>query len=163
VGLTVHWLSVNGVQPEIPQNPSLSSRDRVVHRVEQDDEDDDDENEGNGSTAANVVVGDEQASTDVHVHQLLPRLLSEELQLYFTKITLSIERTTNPSEQDAAIASVGRDLGLQELVPFLIRYITKELYRRIGNIEHCRTLIRLAQALLRNPHLHVELHVRVYL
>jgi len=41
----------------------------------------------------------------------------------------------------------------------LVRYCQQELYKHIGNAEHCRTLVRLALALLQNLHLHLELHL----
>jgi len=155
VGLTLHWLAVDGIQPNIPQNPpganttgSASTNKRkqsVVHRVE------DDEME-------NASGGD-----GVQVTQLLPRLLSEELRLYFSRITGAVERggatPITRQQQDTALASLTRDPGLQELIPFMINYVTKNLYKHLGNPEHCRTLIRMAQALLANPHIHLELYL----
>jgi transcription initiation factor TFIID subunit 6 len=144
VGLTVHWLAVDGQQPAIPQNPIQKSQSSVVHRVQQDDAED-------------------PSKVGVQVNQLLPRLLSEELQLYFTRITTALERggttPTTRQQQDAALNSVARDAGLQELVPFLVNYVSQSLYQHVGNPEHCRTLVRMAHSLLLNPHLHLELHV----
>jgi transcription initiation factor TFIID subunit 6 len=148
VGLTVHWLAVDGVQPEIPQNPASNKNKRkaVVHRIE-----DTEEIDGDGT-------GD-----GVQVTQLLPRLLSEELQLYFSRITTAVERggmtPVERQQQDAALKSLAQDPGLQELVPFMINYVTKNLYKHVGNPEHCRTLIRMAHSLLVNPHIHLELYV----
>ena len=143
VGLTVHWLAVDGQQPDIPQNPSKKSRPDTVHQVDQED--------------------GEDLKFGVQVNQLLPRLLSEELQLYFNRVTTALERggatPTTRQQQDAALRSVARDAGLQELVPFLVSYVCQSLYQHIGNPEHCRTLIRMAHSLLVNPHLHLELHV----
>jgi transcription initiation factor TFIID subunit 6 len=142
VGLTVHWLAVDGIQPDIPQNPAQQPL-KTVHRVEEDE----------------FTSGD-----GVHVTQLLPKLLSEELQLYFTRVTTAVERggatPTTRQQQDASLASVARDAGLQELVPFLVNYVSKSLYQHVGHPEHCRTLVRMTRSLLVNPHLHLELHVR---
>lgn len=150
VGLTVHWLAVDGVQPDIPQNPAGNKAKRkaaaIVHRIEDTDDADD------GST-----------KDGVQVTQLLPRLLSEELQLYFSRITTAMERggrtPVERQQQDAALKSLAQDPGLQELVPFMINYVAKNLYTHVGNPEHCRTLIRMAHSLLVNPHLHLELYV----
>ena len=157
VGLTLHWLAVDGVQPNIPQNPggvgttsanALKRKHPLVHRVE--DDDDDDEEDASGGDG-------------VQVTQLLPRLLSEELRLYFSRITGAVERggatPITRQQQDTALASLILDPGLQELIPFMINYVTKNLYKHLGNPEHCRTLIRVAQALLANPHIHLELYV----
>lgn len=154
IGLTVHWLAVDGVQPDIPQNPVSSTaknkRKAIAHRVEEEEE--------NATTDGTGPDG-------VQVTQLLPRLLSEELQLYFSRITNAVERGgMTPAErqqQDAALQSLARDPGLQELVPFMINYVTKNLYKHVGNPEHCRTLIRMANSLLVNPYIHLELYVRI--
>ncbi|MGK3744423.1 MAG: hypothetical protein ACI8RD_004301 [Bacillariaceae sp.] len=158
IGLTLHWLAVDGVQPDIPQNPPTAAssgnaannnkrKQQVVHRVEDDGEEDDTSGGGDG----------------VQVTQLLPRLLSEELRLYFSRITGAVERggatPVTRQQQDAALTSLSQDPGLQELAPFMINYVTKNLYKHVGNPEHCRTLIRMAQALLVNPHMHLELYV----
>jgi hypothetical protein len=158
IGLTLHWLAVDGVQPDIPQNPPTAAgsnaannnkrKQQVVHRVEDDGEDDETSGGRDG----------------VQVTQLLPRLLSEELRLYFSRITGAVERggatPVTRQQQDAALTSLSQDPGLQELAPFMINYVTKNLYKHVGNPEHCRTLIRMAQALLVNPHMHLELYVR---
>jgi transcription initiation factor TFIID subunit 6 len=155
VGLTLHWLAVDGVQPNIPQNPAgvaststanTNKRKKpVVHRVEEEEEEDASGGDG------------------VQVTQLLPRLISEELRLYFSRITGAVERggatPITRQQQDTALASLTRDPGLQELIPFMINYVTKNLYKHLGNPEHCRTLIRMAQALLANPYIHLELYV----
>jgi len=155
VGLTLHWLAVDGVQPNIPQNPAgvvstgaVNTNKRkkpVVHRVEEEEEEDASGGDG------------------VQVTQLLPRLISEELRLYFSRITGAVERggatPITRQQQDTALASLTRDPGLQELIPFMINYVTKNLYKHLGNPEHCRTLIRMAQALLANPHIHLELYL----
>ena len=154
VGLTSHWLAVDGQQPEIPQNPVGSSgHNRGMAVVESDH-------------SAEAALDDHNKS-GVRVSQLLPLLLSEELQLYFTRITLAIQRggatPATRQQQDAALASVAQDVGLQELVPFFIKYISQELNHHVGNPDHCRTLVRLSLSMLHNPHLHLELHVSAVL
>lgn len=146
VGLTIHWIAVDGTQPDIPQNPAGQSKE-LKETMQH-------------STAPESEV---TSGAGVHVTQLLPRLLSEELRLYFTRVTTAVERggatPTTRQQQDAALAGIARDPGLQEMVPFLILYISKSLSHHLGNPEHCRTLVRMARSLLVNPHLHLELHV----
>jgi len=157
VGLTLHWLAVDGIQPNIPQNPPGATaggtvntnkrKQSAVHLVDDEDDEDEDGARGDG----------------VQVTQLLPRLLSEELRLYFKRITEAVERggatRVTRQQQDTALASLIRDPGLQELIPFMINYVTKNLFKHLGNPEHCRTLIRMAKALLANPHIHLELYL----
>lgn len=125
----------------------------------------------------------QQQDGSLRVHQLQSRLLSEDLQLYYSRVTAAMERGSATQvareQQDSVLASVASDAGLQELVPFLVRYCQQELFRHIAQTtdnddgsnrtstststttssQHCRTLVRLALALLRNPHLHTELHL----
>lgn len=138
-----HWLAVDGVQPEIPENPDPAQRTETT---------------AGGAAAAAATDG-----TGLEVHRLQAKMLSEELQLYYTRVHLALERGNATPEtadqQEIVLQSLARDTGLQELVPFLVRYIQAEIHRRIGNVEHCRTLVRAATAMLRNPHLHLELHM----
>lgn len=147
VSLRQHWLAVDGVQPKIPQNPTT-----VVGK------------ESQPSDAAAEEENEEEEEEGLQVNRLQSSLLSEELQLYFTRVTSAVERgaatADNRQQQDAVLVSISRDPGLQELVPFLVRYVQQELYKHSHNAEHCRTLVRLAhQGLLQNPHLHLELHL----
>ena len=93
-------------------------------------------------------------------------LLSEELKSYYYKVTTAI-KNLNSKQQDIVILSILNDPGLQEVIPFFIRYIQKELYCHmdINNtnynnddnnnksfhnynynpIDHYRTLIRLTR------------------
>jgi transcription initiation factor TFIID subunit 6 len=133
----MRWLAVDGVQP---YNPAPKK------------------------SMAHAVLDQEETSSSLKVTQLQSSLLSEELQLYFSRTTIALERggatASARQQQDAVLQSVARDPGLQELVPFLVRYCQQELYRYIGsNSEHCRTMVRLAAALLSNPQLHLELHL----
>lgn len=143
-----HWLAVDGVQPEIPENPDPAQRvdDTSVAQAL--------------TTSAAAATTD---ATGLEVHRLQAKMLSEELQLYYTRVHLALERGNATPEtadqQEIVLQSLARDTGLQELVPFLVRYIQAEIHRRIGNVEHCRTLVRAATAMLRNPHLHMELHM----
>ena len=142
-----HWLAVDGTQPEIPENPDPAQRVEAAAPLP------------GGAVAATSTTD----ATGLEVHRLQAKMLSEELQLYYTRVHLALERGNATPEtadqQEIVLQSLARDTGLQELVPFLVRYIQAEIHRRIGNVEHCRTLVRAATAMLRNPHLHLELHM----
>jgi transcription initiation factor TFIID subunit 6 len=151
LGMTSHWLAVDGTQPSIPQNPKA----QVAHRVESD--------AGYSDRQTGELSMEEELQQGVSIRQLLPRLLSEELQLYFTRITIAIERgggsAASRAQQDEALASVCTDAGLQELVPFLVRYATSQLHQHHLNPSHSRTLIRLIRCMLYNPNMHLELQL----
>jgi hypothetical protein len=137
VSIKVHWLAVDGTQPQIPQNPSETKAPQPASAI------------------------NDETPTDVQVHRLQSSLLSEELQLYFTRVTLATDSTTPAHWQDAVLASLAHDPGLQELVPFLVRYCQQELYRHVTSGQSCgRIFVRLVQSILSNPQLHIELHVQ---
>lgn len=145
VGLSVHWLAVDGLQPNIQQNPVLDQP----------------------SSPSTTDTKDEDTNTStshgLQVTQLLPRLLSEELQLYFNRVTTAMQRGSSTPEsrlqQDAALASISTESGLQELVPFFVNYVSTSLFQNVGNPLHCRVLVRMARSLFSNSHLHLELHL----
>ena len=66
---------------------------------------------------------------------------------------------------DVDLASVlrglRRDRGLQELVPFLSRYVASGLMsrRNLRDPDKCRRLVRVFDAMLDNPSLHLDLHL----
>lgn len=134
-----HWLAVDGVQSDIPENPE---------------------------SVALPEVPETNASSEVtlRVHQLQAGLLSEELKLYFLRVVATLERggatQQDRNQQDALLSNLEHDAGLQELVPFLVRYAQHAIYEHVTlNTDHCTTIVRLVRALLHNPTLHLELHL----
>lgn len=132
LGMTLHWLAVEGHQTTSMYNPSedQESRKRKTH----------DSAEAHDSAVA--------------LRQLLPRLVSDELQLYFTRIIHTLN--TDP---DAAIKRLSSDSGIQELIPFFTRYITTTFHQNMNNTEQCRLMIQCVDSLIRNGNIHLELHL----
>lgn len=127
----VRWLAVDGNMVNAPKASSAAT-----------------------STAMSLPETTASATQLLQVHQLQSSLLSEELQLYFHRVTAAMEHPAAQQQQDAVLQSIASDTGLQELVPFLVRYCQQELYRTMAEGP-----IRLAAALLSNPHLHLESHL----
>jgi transcription initiation factor TFIID subunit 6 len=141
IAMKQHWLAVDGIQPDIPENPDS---DRQQHNVLSDT--------------------NESSEVSLRVHQLQAGLLSEELKLYFLRVVATLERggasQSDRNQQDAVLQNVQHDAGLQELVPFLVRYAQHAIYEHVTtNTDHCTTIVRLVRALLHNPTLHLELHL----
>ena len=113
--------------------------------------------DGVGSTTAAAPAAplpDTSHEPNFWVQQLQAALLSEELQLYFHRLCLAMERD-DAKEQEQVLSRAASDLGLQELVPFLVRYVQQEL----SQSPRPHVLIRLLRSLLKNPHLHLELYL----
>ena len=110
-------------------------------------------------------------------HKLLPHVLSEELRLYFIRVTTALE--ANKEEITTALASralrkqtsiilhnIGLDSGVQELVPFLVQFAEYQIYdsfshssATINTPRYCRLLVHLVERMLSNKHMHLELHL----
>jgi len=160
VGMTMHWLAVEGKQPAIPLNPP--SAYRKLNIIEED------ENSGGERGGAfvqerigtNSDIGNGSSnSVNVAVWNLMPRLLSEDLQLYFTRITLALERN-DPQAQDAALLRLKYDSGIQELVPFFLSFLTPQKNIDMADVERSRLRIRCVHNLILNQHVHLELHLQ---
>jgi transcription initiation factor TFIID subunit 6 len=209
IGMKLHWLAVDGVQPAIPDNPTknpeaggqpdnINSSASLAHEA----------------LAAVDAPGNASGETEsaIQAKKLLPYLLSEELRLYFLRVTMTLEAVktagTTPAAEtmksngaednnkddvkakqmgggdvlltekqktlhkqtETVLHHIGIDSGLQELVPFLIQFVVKQLYEcmnpaqsgKPGTIWYCRTLVRFMRQMLSNSHLHVELHVSTH-
>jgi transcription initiation factor TFIID subunit 6 len=127
-----NWLSVNGEEILQPSESEIQETSRLTN-------------------------------SNLRVNQLQSGLLSEELKLYFERVTAVMQRggatAIDRNQQDAVLRSLAKDSGLQELVPFLVRYAQQQLHTHVHNTDHCHTIIRLIRALLHNPGIHLELHL----
>ncbi len=56
----------------------------------------------------------------------MKHVLSKELQLYYEKIIQALLSNENEI-RDAALESIGEDNGLQQLLPYLINFITDQV------------------------------------
>ena len=180
LGMTVHWLAVDGVTPMIPMNEVWNTKintnnggsssnvgglDPLAPVLELDDDNDDDEN---------MSKQQKQNDTSIRIRELQQRLLSEELQLYFSRVTSTIEHysstnnnlnnlnnNNNLSELYAVLNGIRSDTGIQELVPFLSRYVASGLMTKsnLQNTEYCLCLMKIFNAMLDNTNLHLDLHL----
>lgn len=125
---TAHWLAVEGVMPRVPEN--VATDYHKVH-VEVKEAKESGGKAGSGVAAALVKAGGGGAAG--------PKL-SQELQLYFTRLTKALlpevgaglrgkDGELSPVERArlAALASLRGDTGLQGLVVYLVRWIGEKV------------------------------------
>jgi transcription initiation factor TFIID subunit 6 len=150
VSMRQYWLVIDGNPTDIGQNQDVA----LV---------------ASGSLPERHSVGAleptyESSEVILRVHQLQSGLLSEELKLYFLRVVTTIERGSatqyDRNQQDIVLHQLECDDGLQELVPFLVRYAQHSIYEQLAsNTEHSVVIVRLIRALFSNPTLHLELHL----
>lgn len=135
VSLTSHWLSIEGIQPSIPEN----------HPVE-------------ALSASSDGKKSESKEDGLPIDIKLPvkHVVSRELKLYFEKITQITVNRSGSSLFKQALMSVATDSGLHPLVPYFIYFISDEVSRNLHNFSLMFALMRLARSLLQNPHIHIE-------
>jgi transcription initiation factor TFIID subunit 6 len=159
VSMKQHWLVIDGAVPT-RATTSLSSSLEETTLVPQ-------TTPGIGTTAIDLTNTYESSDVLLRIHQLQSGLLSEELKLYFLRVIHTIEPQHGTSsyydryEQDKVLLQLQMDDGLQELVPFFIRYTQHAIYEHIqsNQIENCILIVRFIRSLLYNPTIHLELHL----
>jgi transcription initiation factor TFIID subunit 6 len=138
--LNVHWLAVDGVQPRIPENETT-------------------EDDSNVRTA----IKDEAFVGQVERKPLVKHVLTEEMQLYYTKVTEAVKRGSAGDHelQRAAFASLARDPGIHQLLPYFARFIYEEVKHSNNDLQLLFALMRVCRCLLVNQSLRIELYVRI--
>lgn len=141
--VVAHWLAIEGVQPTIPENipvealvPTLDSNkvDTILSRKK-----------------------DEEFGVEVKLP--VKHVLSQELQLYFEKITELIINRADSSLFKAALNSLATDSGLHPLVPYFTQFIADEVIRNLDDLQLLFALMRVVRSLLVNPHIHIDLYL----
>jgi transcription initiation factor TFIID subunit 6 len=134
--LNVHWLAVEGVQPLIPENESVED-DSTCH----------------------TSIKDEAFVNNVDRKPRVKHVLTEEMQLYYTKVTDAV-KSDDFELQRAAFASLAQDPGIHQLLPYFSRFIYEEVKHSNHDLSLLFSLMRACRCLLVNQNLHVELYVR---
>ncbi|TMW68467.1 hypothetical protein Poli38472_005935 [Pythium oligandrum] len=133
--LSVHWLAVEGVQPLIPENDAV--------------EDD---------STRRTAIKDEAFVGQVDRKPLVKHVLTEEMQLYYTKVTDAI-RGDDFELQRAAFASLAKDPGIHQLLPYFSRFVYEEVKHSNNDLARLSSLMRVCRCLLVNQHLRIELYL----
>ncbi|KAF0699684.1 Aste57867_9761 [Aphanomyces stellatus] len=132
----MHWLAVEGVQPKIPEN----------------DVDD-------SSTATYITsISDPAFTGDVQRKPLVKHVLTDEMQLYYEKVTEAI-KADDFNRQQAAFASLTKDPGLHQLLPYFSKFIYDEVKNSQRDLVLLTSILRMARCLLSNQSLRIELYL----
>jgi len=116
--ISLHWLAVHGVQPNLPENPVL-------------------------------IVPDDQ----------LPATLPKALQSFYARITstiISLDQRAMPAVYEALL----NDAGLQELLPFISRFIYQQIKGNTKSLPLTIILSKCLRCLIENRFLCLDFHLQ---
>lgn len=164
VSLRAHWLSVDGVQPTIPENPPPVSKDmqaldsnNPVKKLEKTDLKD---------TSGKPAIKAHKLKTfeTVHIKQLAQHELSVEQQLYYKEITEACVGA-DEGRRAEALQSLSCDPGIHEMLPRMCTFIAEGVKVNVvqNNLAILIYLMRMVRALLDNPALYLEKYVSFFL
>lgn len=132
---TVHWLAIEGVQPEIPQNPVKVSK-RGAGR-------------GGSAKMDNLIL------EEAEVKPTIRHVLSKELQEYYEKLVDSILNGESNALR-AAFGALSSDPGLHQLMPYFCQWISKQVAENLSNLSILTRIMNMVHCILINPEIHVD-------
>lgn len=157
VALRAHWLSIDGIQPAVPENPPSLSKDQ--QRLESSDPvsklakiGDKTQKKSTTLTATN-----KPKTETVQVKQLTAHELSVEQQLYYKEITEACVGS-DEARRAEAFQSLASDPGLHQMLPRLCTFIAEGVRVNVvqNNLAPLIYLMRMVKALLSNQTLYLE-------
>ncbi|KAL8929544.1 MAG: hypothetical protein Q9208_001213 [Pyrenodesmia sp. 3 TL-2023] len=145
ISLTAHWLAVEGVQPSIPQNPTLadSRNQELVPK----------------GPGANPNLAAISGADNVTTKPLVKHILSRELQLYFSSVCNAVLDENNEEYRVAALASIRTDPGLHQLIPYFVNFIAEKVTHGLKDLFVLTQTMHIASALLDNKSLLIDPYV----
>eukprot|EP01122_Echinamoeba_exundans_P003285 TRINITY_DN1340_c0_g1_i2.p1 TRINITY_DN1340_c0_g1~~TRINITY_DN1340_c0_g1_i2.p1 ORF type:complete len:502 (-),score=73.97 TRINITY_DN1340_c0_g1_i2:300-1805(-) len=144
-----HWLAIEGVQPDIPQNPPKPANKPGT----QDDAD--------AAAGDNAGPGTQSSLTrmtdDAEVKPAVRHVLTKEQQVFFEKICLAV-LGADVNAFHAAINSLRTDKGLHQLMPYFCKFITEKVSdcTQKFSLKVLIAMMKMVEALLMNSEVHVD-------
>lgn len=156
VALRAHWLSIDGIQPAVPENPPSLSKDQ--QRLESSDPLSKLSKIGDKNKKPSTLIAIKKPRTEtVQIKQLTAHELSVEQQLYYKEITEACVGS-DEGRRAEAFQSLASDPGLHQMLPRLCTFIAEGVRVNVvqNNLAPLIYLMRMVKALLSNQTLYLE-------
>lgn len=129
--ISKHWLAIEGVQPQIPQNPL------PVEKMPETKKED---------TLAAI-------KEDLEIRNHMKHLLSKELQMYYEKIVQFIKERESI---EIAAECLEKESGIQQLIPYFVHFFNEEILKSLRNGQYLRDILRAYYSLIKNKMIFIE-------
>ncbi|EPZ33902.1 transcription initiation factor TFIID subunit 6 [Rozella allomycis CSF55] len=125
-----HWLAVEGVQPQLPQNPQQD-------------------------ISNNVELSVNTTQKDIETKDLTKHALPKEQQIFFETLTHGLLKA-NEIEASQMLGTLRNELGLQLLLPYFIQFASEMVARYLRDLGMLGKMMRMIDALLDNKNIFIE-------